>query len=65
MQNNQPLPMYALLNLNEDCQGISVTQSHADTGVGLDSAPLREVFAAKRAAGAEIPLAMTFPPRHA
>lgn len=61
MQNNQPLPMYTLMNLNEDAQGISVTQAYADTGVGLDSSPLREVFAAKRAAGQEIPVAMTFP----
>jgi nitrate/nitrite transport system substrate-binding protein len=61
MQNNQPLPMYTLLNLNEDCQGLSVAQAYADTGVGLDSSPLREVFAAKRAAGAEVPVAMTFP----
>jgi nitrate/nitrite transport system substrate-binding protein len=61
MQNNQPLPMYTLLNLNEDCQGISVSQAYAETGVGLDSAPLREVFAAKRAAGQEVPVAMTFP----
>jgi nitrate/nitrite transport system substrate-binding protein len=61
MQNNQPLPMYTLLNLNEDCQGISVTQAYADTGVGLDSSPLKEVFAAKKASGAEVPVAMTFP----
>jgi nitrate/nitrite transport system substrate-binding protein len=61
MQNNQPLPMYALLGLNENCQGLSVAQAYAETGVGLDSSPLREVFAAKRAAGAEIPVAMTFP----
>jgi nitrate/nitrite transport system substrate-binding protein len=61
MQNNVPLPMYTLLGLNEQCQGISVTQAYADTGVGLDSSPLKEVFAAKRASGAEIPVAMTFP----
>ncbi|MCU0906755.1 MAG: ABC transporter substrate-binding protein [Rhodobacteraceae bacterium] len=61
MQNNQPLPMYTLLNLNEDGQGLSVSQAYADTGVGLDSAPLRDVFAAKRAAGQEIPVAITFP----
>jgi nitrate/nitrite transport system substrate-binding protein len=61
MQNNQPLPMYTLLNLNEDAQAISVAQAHADIGVGLDSSPLREVFAAKRAAGQEVPVAMTFP----
>lgn len=61
MQNNVPLPMYTLLGLNEQCQGISVTQAYADSGVGLDSAPLKEIFAAKRAAGAEVPVAMTFP----
>lgn len=27
MQNNQPLPMYTLLNLNEDAQAISVSQA--------------------------------------
>lgn len=61
MQNNQPLPMYTLMGLNENCQGLSVAQAHAETGVGLDSSPLKEVFAAKRAAGAEVPVAMTFP----
>lgn len=60
-QNNQPLPMYNLLSLNEQCQGISVTQAYADSGVGLDSAPLKEIWAARRAAGQEIPVAMTFP----
>jgi nitrate/nitrite transport system substrate-binding protein len=61
MQNAVPLPMYSLLSLNEQCQGISVTQAYADSGVGLNSAPLKEIFAARRAAGAEIPVAMTFP----
>jgi nitrate/nitrite transport system substrate-binding protein len=61
MQNNVPLPMYTLLSLNEQCQGISVTQAYADTGVGLDSSPLKDVFAQRRAAGEEIPVAMTFP----
>ncbi len=37
MQNNQPLPMYTLLNLNEDCQAISVSNEFKDTGVGLDA----------------------------
>ena len=61
MQNNVALPMYTLLNLNEQCQGISVAQTYAETGVGLSSAPLKEVFAAKKASGAEVPVAMTFP----
>jgi len=60
-QNNIPLPMYTLLSLNEQRQGISATQAYADTGAGLDSSPLKEVFAARRAAGGEIPVAMTFP----
>ena len=61
MQNNLSLPIYTLLSLNEQCQGISVTQDYADSGVGTDSSPLKDIFAAKRAAGAEIPVAMTFP----
>jgi nitrate/nitrite transport system substrate-binding protein len=61
MQNNVPLPMYTLLNLNEQCQGISVSQAYAETGAGLDSSPLREAFAAKMASGVEVPVAMTFP----
>ncbi len=61
MQNNLSLPIYTLLSLNEQCQGISVTQDYADSGVGTDSSLLKDIFAAKRAAGAEIPVAMTFP----
>ncbi|MCX7889714.1 MAG: ABC transporter substrate-binding protein [Rhodobacteraceae bacterium] len=61
MQNNQPTPMYNLLGLNADCQGISIAQAYADTGVQLDSAALRDAFAAKRAAGGEVTAAMTFP----
>jgi nitrate/nitrite transport system substrate-binding protein len=60
-QNNVPLPMYNLLSLNEQCQGISVAQAYAETGVGLDASPLKAVFAEKKAAGAEVPVAMTFP----
>ncbi|MCE6959196.1 ABC transporter substrate-binding protein [Cereibacter sphaeroides] len=61
MQNGRPLPMYTLLNLNEQCQGISVARAHADLGVGLDSSPLKPILAAKKASGAEVPMAMTFP----
>jgi nitrate/nitrite transport system substrate-binding protein len=61
MQNNVALPMYTLLGLNEQSQGISVAQAYADSGVGLDSAPLKDIFAAKRAAGTEVPVAVTFP----
>jgi len=61
MQNNQPLPMYNLMGLNENCQSISVSQDYADSGVGLNSTPLKDLFAEKKAAGAEVPVAMTFP----
>ena len=61
MQNNQPLPMYNLLNLNEDCQAISVSNEFKDLPVGLDSSPLKEAFAKKRAAGKEVKAAVTFP----
>lgn len=61
MQNGQPLPMYTLLNLNENCQGISVSNAYRDLGAGLDGAPLREAFAQKKAAGSPATVAMTFP----
>ncbi|PYF08744.1 nitrate/nitrite transport system substrate-binding protein [Rhodobacter viridis] len=61
MQGGVPLPMYNLMGLNEQCQGISVSAAHAAAGVGLNSATLKEIFAAKKAAGAEVPVAMTFP----
>jgi nitrate/nitrite transport system substrate-binding protein len=60
-QNNQPLPMYALLNLNYDCQGLSVSNEYKDLKVGIDSSALKEAFAKKRAAGKEVKAAMTFP----
>ena len=61
MQNNQPLPMYTLLNLNEDCQAISVSNEFKDLKVGTDSSALKEAFAKKKAAGREVKAAMTFP----
>ncbi len=61
MQNNQPLPMYTLLNLNEDCQAISVSNEFADLKVGVDAKPLKEAFAKKKAAGKDVKVAMTFP----
>lgn len=60
-QNNQPLPMAIVARLNYDCQGISVAQEYAATGVGLDASKLKEAFAAKKAAGKEVKAAMTFP----
>jgi nitrate/nitrite transport system substrate-binding protein len=60
-QNNQPLPMYTLLNLNYDCQGLSVSNEYKDLKVGIDSSALKDAFAKKRVAGKEVKAAMTFP----
>ncbi|MEQ1648022.1 MAG: CmpA/NrtA family ABC transporter substrate-binding protein [Hyphomicrobiaceae bacterium] len=61
MQNSQPLPMYTLLNLNEDCQAISVSNEFKDLKVGTDSSALKEAFAKKKASGKDVKVAMTFP----
>lgn len=61
MQNNQPTPMYTLLNLNYDCQGLSVSNEYKDLKVGTDSSALKEAFAKKKADGKEAKVAMTFP----
>ena len=61
MQNNQPLPMYTLLNLNEDGQAISVSNEYKDLNVQKDASPLKLAFERKKAAGKELTAAMTFP----
>ncbi|MDX3925734.1 MAG: CmpA/NrtA family ABC transporter substrate-binding protein [Shinella sp.] len=60
-QNNVPVPMTILARLNYDCQGISVAQEYAETGVGLDSSKLKAAFEKKKAEGADVKAAMTFP----
>ncbi len=60
-QNNVPVPMSIVARLNLDSQGISVAKEYAETGVQLDASKLKEAFAAKKAAGGEIKVAMTFP----
>jgi nitrate/nitrite transport system substrate-binding protein len=60
-QNNVPVPMSIIARLNLDSQGISVAQEYAETGVQLDASRLKEAFAAKKAAGGEVKVAMTFP----
>jgi nitrate/nitrite transport system substrate-binding protein len=59
--NGIPLPMSIIARLNYDSQGISVAQEYKDVGVGLDSAPLKAVFAERKAGGKEVNIAMTFP----
>jgi nitrate/nitrite transport system substrate-binding protein len=61
MQNGQPLPMYTLLNLNEDCQSISISNEYKDLNVQKDSSPLKAAFERKKAQGKELTAAMTFP----
>ncbi len=56
-----PVPMSIIARLNYDSQGISVAQEYKDVGVGLDSSPLKAVFAERKAAGTEVNIAMTFP----
>src|SRR5262245_1242308 len=58
IQNNQPLPMYTLLNLNEDCQAISVSNEFKDLNVSTESSALKDAFAAKKASGKEVNVAM-------
>ena len=60
-QNNVPVPMYLLARLNYDSQAISIADEYKTTKVGLDSSPLRDVFAKKRAESKEIKVAVTFP----
>src|SRR5712664_200227 len=58
---NKPTPMYILARLNYDCQAISVAKEFKDAGATVNSAPLKEAFAKKKAAGKEVKCAMTFP----
>ncbi|MBX9459564.1 MAG: ABC transporter substrate-binding protein [Rhizobium sp.] len=60
-QNNVPVPMAILARLNYDSQGISVAKEYAETGVQLDASKLKAAFEAKKAAGNEVKVAMTFP----
>jgi len=60
-QNNVPVPLYTLLNLNQDGQGISVSNEYKDLKVGKDSSPLKAAFERKKARGGELTAAMTFP----
>lgn len=56
-----PLPMSIIARLNLDAQAISVSQDYKDAGAGLDSSPLKAIFAERKAAGKEVNIAMTFP----
>jgi nitrate/nitrite transport system substrate-binding protein len=60
-QNNVPTPMYILARLNLDAQAISVSNEYKDLKVTADGSALKAAFAAKKAAGKEVKIAMTFP----
>jgi nitrate/nitrite transport system substrate-binding protein len=60
-QNNVPTPIYVLARLNLDAQAVSVSNEYAGLAVTSDASPLKAAFAAKKAAGKEVKVAMTFP----
>ena len=60
-QNNVPTPMYILARLNVNGQCISVGKEYSDLKVGVNTAPLKAAFEAKKAAGKMAKAAMTFP----
>ncbi len=55
------VPMYILARLNTNGQGICLSNDYKDLEVGVDSSPLKEVFAQRKSAGNELKAAMTFP----
>jgi nitrate/nitrite transport system substrate-binding protein len=59
--DGKKVPMYILARLNTNGQGISLSNDYLDLKIGLDSSPLKSVFAKRKAAGKEIKAAMTFP----
>ncbi len=59
--DGKKVPMYILARLNVNGQGISLSNDYLDMKVGLDSAPLKDVFAKRKSEGKEIKAAMTFP----
>jgi len=59
--NNQPVPISILARLNTSGQCISVANEYKDLNIGTDASPLKERFAAKRAAGTAVNCANTFP----
>ena len=60
-QNNVPTPIYILARLNLDAQAISVSNEYKDLKVSTDASALKAAFEAKKAAGKEVKVAMTFP----
>lgn len=59
--DGKKIPMYILSRLNVNGQGISLSNDYRDLNVGVDSTPLKEVFAKRKSEGKELKAAMTFP----
>jgi nitrate/nitrite transport system substrate-binding protein len=59
-KNNRPVPISIVLRLNTNGQAISVSNAYKDLKVGLNAAPLKDVFKGVAASGKEIKIAMTF-----
>lgn len=59
--DGRKVPMYILARLNTNGQGISLSNDYLDMKVGVDSAPLKEAFAKRKAEGKELKAAVTFP----
>ncbi|MCC5899593.1 MAG: ABC transporter substrate-binding protein [Phormidium sp. BM_Day4_Bin.17] len=59
--DGRPVPMYILARLNVNGQGICLSNDYRDLEIGVDSTPLKERFAERRAAGEDLRAAMTFP----
>jgi nitrate/nitrite transport system substrate-binding protein len=59
--DGKKIPMYILARLNTNGQGISLSNDYLDLKVGVDSSPLKEVFAKRKAEGKELKAAVTFP----
>ncbi|BAZ32524.1 twin-arginine translocation pathway signal [Cylindrospermum sp. NIES-4074] len=54
------VPMYILARLNVNGQGISVANSYQDLKLGLDSSPLKSIFAQKTQAGETVRCAVPY-----
>ena len=57
----QPVPMFILARLNTNGQAISISKSHADLKLDLDSSRLKETLTKAKSAGKEMKAAVTFP----
>lgn len=59
--DGKPTPMYIMARLNLNGQGIQLAKTYEELSIGLDSAPLKEVFARAKSEGKDIKAAVTFP----